>query len=76
MWLLYNSVVSLWVTLLNFRIVDVSVNELTQFPGNLSFVANTCRVILGLFDCQQPDITFTVYKVLWYLVNICVAIFL
>ena len=36
----------------------VSVNDLTQFRGNFSFVENTYRVILGLFDCQQSDITF------------------
>ena len=52
----------------------VSVNELTQFCGNFSFVENNYRVILGLFDCVQSDIAFNVYKVLWYLVNICVAV--
>ena len=56
--------------------VYVSVNELKQFHGNFSFVENTYRVILGLFDCQQSDIRVTVYKVLWYLVNICVTVFL
>ena len=52
----------------------VSVNELTQFRGNFSFVENNYRVIIGLFDCQQSDIIYSVYKVLWYLVNICVAV--
>ena len=52
----------------------VSVNELTQFHDNFSFVENTYRVILGLFNCQQSDIISSVYKVLWYLVNICVAV--
>ena len=52
----------------------VLMNELTQFHGNFSFVKNTYRVILGLFDCQQSDITLSVYKVLWYLVNIFVAV--
>ena len=32
-------------------LVFVSMNELTQFHGNFSFVENTYRVILGLFDC-------------------------
>ena len=45
-------------------LVYVSVNELTQIRRNFSFFENTCRVILGLFDCQQSDIIFTVYKVL------------
>ena len=64
------------MTLLNFGFTSVSVNELTQFRGNFSFVENTYRVILGLFDRQQSDTTFTVYKVLWYLVNICVVVYL
>ena len=55
-------------------LVYVSANELKQFHGNFSFVGNTHCVILGQFDCQQSDITFSVYKVLWYLVNICVAV--
>ena len=55
-------------------LVFVSMNELTHFHGNLYFVENTYRLILGLFDCQQSDITFSVYKVLWYLVNIFVAV--
>ena len=70
----YNSVACLWVTLLNFGFASVSVNELTQFRFNFTFIENTYHVIWGLFDCQQSDITFSVYKVLWYLVNIFVAI--
>ena len=35
----------------------MTVNELTQFRGNFSFVENTYRGILELFDCQQSDIT-------------------
>ena len=63
------------MTLLNFGFASVSVNELTHFVhGSFSFVENINRAILGLFDCQQSDIIFNVYKVLWYLVNICVAI--
>ena len=46
-------------------LVYVSVNELTQFHGNFSFVENTHRLIWGLFDCQQSDIIFSVYWVLW-----------
>ena len=55
-------------------LVYVSVNELTQFHVKFSFIENNHRVILGLFDCEQSNITFTVYKVLWYLVHICVAV--
>ena len=57
-------------------LVYVPVNELTQFRGNFSFIENIYRVILRVFNCQQSDITFTDYKVLWYLVNICVTVFL
>ena len=54
------------MTLLNFGFGSVSVNELARFHINILFVENTNRVILGLFDGQQSDITFTVYKVPGY----------